>query len=78
MAIPNADSIPNLTRIVVVQAGRNAGAQEFWADSWTVSQQDDGATLKLFACGEGSRPRETRAAKLLAAFGAIARPTGSS
>lgn len=61
----------DLTRIVIVPAGDNAVAQEFWADSWTLLHQDDGATLKIVASGDGSRPRRTRNSKLAIALGAI-------
>ena len=59
---------PGLTRIVIVPA------HEFWADSWTLLPQDEGATLKVVASGDGSRPRRARASKLAACLAAI---TGS-
>lgn len=62
---------PVLTRIVIVPDGGDAVAQEFWADSWTLLHQDDGATLKILASGDGSRRRRTRTSKLAIALGAI-------
>ena len=47
------------TRIVVVPADRSQ-AQEFWADSWSISVQDDGQTLKLIARGDGETAKKKR------------------
>lgn len=63
---------PGLTRIVIIPAGKYSAAQEFWADSWALLRQDNGATLKMLASGDGTRPRRTRTSKLASALGAIA------
>lgn len=70
MSARSADE-PGPTRIVIVPAGKDAVAQEFWADSWTLLDQDDGATLKILASGDGSRRRRARTSKLAIALGAI-------
>ncbi|WP_143543006.1 hypothetical protein [Rhodococcus sp. NCIMB 12038] len=62
---------PVLTRVVVVPAGDSAVVQEFWAESWTLLRQDDGATLKILGSGDGSRRRRTRTSLLAIALGAI-------
>ena len=43
-----------LTRVVVVPRD-GSRAQEFWADEFDVSYQDDGRTLKLFGTGDGAQ-----------------------
>lgn len=70
----NPQPEPGLTRIVIVPAGTDSPAHEFWADSWSLLPQDEGATLKVVASGDGSRPRRARASKLAACLAAI---TGS-
>lgn len=49
--------MPELTRVVIVNDGK---ATEYWADSWELSEQDDGRTLKLFGSGDGVLAREDR------------------
>lgn len=47
-----------VTRVVVVTG--NQGAHEFFGDTWGVSIQDDGQTLKLFKQGRGAQARMER------------------
>ncbi|WP_235625626.1 hypothetical protein [Mycobacteroides abscessus] len=54
-------SIPEtVTRIDMIDPKR----REHWSDYWSVSIQDEGRTLKLFAEGDGSAAREERDAAL--------------
>jgi hypothetical protein len=49
--------MPELTRVVIVNDGK---ATEYWANSWELSEQDDGRTLKLFGSGDGVLARKDR------------------
>lgn len=49
----------HITRVHVVTPG-NEPNKEYWADSWVVALQDEGATLKLFATGDGKRAQQIR------------------
>lgn len=54
-------SVPeSVTRIDMIDPKRH----EHWSDYWSVSIQDEGRTLKLFAEGDGSAAREERDAAL--------------
>lgn len=50
----------NLTRVDIVGCVDAVGYRECWADSWELSVQDDGRTLKLFATGDGTTAKATR------------------
>jgi len=58
-----------LTRVVIV---KDDGVVEYWAESWRVSIQDGGRTLKLFAHGDGGPGLESRSAELAADLRKIA------
>jgi hypothetical protein len=49
-----------VTRVTIV----GDGVREYWSDYWTVSVQDDGRTVKLFAEGDGKAAKEERDAAL--------------
>lgn len=51
-----------VTRIDIVQD--SARQREHWADSWELSVQDHGKTLKLFALGDGDKAKDQRDAAL--------------
>lgn len=47
-----------LTRVDVIAPGN--GRREHWADTWDISVQDDGRTMKLFAKGDGAAAQQER------------------
>ena len=53
------DEQMTLTRVQVIPGGGRP-SQEFWADYWTMSHQDGGATLKLFGHGQGQQSQAER------------------
>ncbi|AWG57392.1 hypothetical protein [Mycobacteroides abscessus] len=59
-ALKNRAIPETVTRIDMIDPKR----QEHWSDYWSVSIQDEGRTLKLFAEGDGSTAREERDAAL--------------
>lgn len=53
--------LSKVTRVDIIQEYGALGAdREHWADSWTISVQDDGKTLKLFGKGTGAAARSIR------------------
>jgi hypothetical protein len=67
MAQSATDSLlSRVTRIDIVH--NTLDPREYWADSWSLSIQDDGKTLKLFAEGYGDEARDKRDAELLEYF----------
>ncbi|MDM2383840.1 hypothetical protein PP563_09895 [Mycobacteroides abscessus] len=63
-----------VTRIDMIDPKR----QEHWSDYWSVSIQDEGRTLKLFAEGDGSAAREERDAALAKTISEDLRRLGGS
>ena len=61
-----AAACEDVTRLVIV---KNGAYTEHWADSWRVSVQDAGRTIKFFATGDGGSAIEERSAELGAMFG---------
>jgi hypothetical protein len=59
--MPNMEPLGPVTRIHIVTPD---GSKEYWADSWQISRQDGGRTLKIFATGDGSQARADRNAAL--------------
>lgn len=54
-----------LTRVVIVRKVQDIGSeepavQEFWADSWDISIQDDNKTVKFYGQGSGAGARKQR------------------
>ena len=56
--------LPRLTRVEVSMSGQ-LFKREHWADSWELSWQDDGRTLKLFGKGNGQEAQAERDAALI-------------
>ncbi|WP_237112808.1 hypothetical protein [Mycobacteroides abscessus] len=63
-----------VTRIDMIDPKRH----EHWSDYWSVSIQDEGRTLKLFAEGDGSAAREERDAALARTISEDLRRLGGS
>ncbi|MBN7460837.1 hypothetical protein I3U64_11810 [Mycobacteroides abscessus subsp. abscessus] len=63
-----------VTRIDMIDPKR----REHWSDYWSVSIQDEGRTLKLFAEGDGSAAREERDAALAKAISEDLRRLGGT
>lgn len=64
----------SVTRIDMIDPKRH----EHWSDHWSVSIQDEGRTLKLFAEGDGSAAREERDAALAKAISEDLRRLGGT
>jgi hypothetical protein len=59
--VTNMEPLGPVTRIHIVTPD---GHKEYWADSWQISRQDGGRTLKIFATGDGSGAQAERNAAL--------------
>ncbi|GAB4664304.1 hypothetical protein [Mycobacterium avium] len=55
------EALEDVTRLVIVKDGVY---KEFWADSWRVSLQDRGRTVKFFSVGNGNGAIAERAREL--------------
>lgn len=55
-------ALADVTRVVVVS--KDGEFKEYWADSWGVSVQDAGRTVKVFARGDGAQAIAARSVEL--------------